>query len=500
MLAVNDIRWRIPMHAAETCSARFYGWPQYGFRMVMASLLWTCGLLPASLCMGLITGGEGNQPLADPGWPQGAAAVFNWPTRIAWWEGPPLGGGQWHAECKGDAQVLNKVLEKFAEIDAPTKRVIVVDGIGFSFWLDPSGVKRGDRNTKIDWEFTVWVPASWQMQKSFPAYLSSLRTDKELELPVPEIRVYAATVHWNEVRVPAGVKVIDQRLEAHGFNLSDGRVAEGIIADDTTGKPLRATVRAEQIVAKPTGGYDYQLSSQTMCDESGRWVLKNLGDKRSRLVAVADGYAPRVIQYMHYDRQPGWQRMDTTLSPVAEVRGRVLELTGSPLANVKISVRNPTDQSENSYALPEPNEVVSDEQGRFTLVGVPHGTATLVGRREGYVQEPGLGIDIRIPGEVATLTMNAAASLEIHVLFARPRGDAGYIVNIVPEAGEKVGRWSGSAQLDAQDQFHFQNIPPGAYLVSGRPNPGSDSQETPKQRIVLKAGQQQTLTIQAKEE
>src|SRR4051812_28727470 len=54
----------------------------------------------------LIRGGEGNTPVRDPGWPAGAAAIFNAPSRIAWWEGPPFGGGQWHAEYRGDARSL----------------------------------------------------------------------------------------------------------------------------------------------------------------------------------------------------------------------------------------------------------------------------------------------------------------------------------------------------------------------------------------------------------
>jgi hypothetical protein len=41
----------------------------------------------------LITGGEGNKPITDPGWPTGAEAIFNHQGRIAWWEGPPFGGG-----------------------------------------------------------------------------------------------------------------------------------------------------------------------------------------------------------------------------------------------------------------------------------------------------------------------------------------------------------------------------------------------------------------------
>ena len=72
---------------------------------------------PFQAAVALITGGEGNTPVADPGWPKGAAAIFNNPARIAWWEGPPFGGGQWHAECRGDAKALNAVLADFAKLD-----------------------------------------------------------------------------------------------------------------------------------------------------------------------------------------------------------------------------------------------------------------------------------------------------------------------------------------------------------------------------------------------
>lgn len=87
----------------------------------------------------LITGGEGNEPINDPGWPKGAAAAFNSETRVAWWEGPPFGGGQWHAECKGDAAALSLVLDDFSKIDAPKKRIVLHDGFGHSFWLNPNG-------------------------------------------------------------------------------------------------------------------------------------------------------------------------------------------------------------------------------------------------------------------------------------------------------------------------------------------------------------------------
>src|SRR5439155_24817830 len=87
-------------------------------------------LVPFEQALALITGGTGNKPLGDPGWPTGAAAIFNTEARVDWWEGPPLGGGQWHAECCGDAKALNAILEDFAKLEVKSKRVVVHDGVG----------------------------------------------------------------------------------------------------------------------------------------------------------------------------------------------------------------------------------------------------------------------------------------------------------------------------------------------------------------------------------
>src|SRR6516165_9930497 len=88
-----------------------------------------------SEAVALIFGGEGNSPLRDPGWPKGAEVIFNATSRIAWWEGPPLGGGQWHAEYRGDAKALSAILADFAKLDVKSKRIVLYDGTGTSFWL-----------------------------------------------------------------------------------------------------------------------------------------------------------------------------------------------------------------------------------------------------------------------------------------------------------------------------------------------------------------------------
>src|ERR1700759_218083 len=127
--------------------------------------------VPSQEALALIRGDAGNKFVHDPGWPKGGAVLFNKEARIAWWEGPPFGGGQWHAECRGDAKALNAFLADFAKIDVKTKRVIVHDGAGYSFWLAPNRETEKLDAAKMDWVFMVWEPANWQRLRKLPADL-----------------------------------------------------------------------------------------------------------------------------------------------------------------------------------------------------------------------------------------------------------------------------------------------------------------------------------------
>ena len=124
------------------------------------ALAWT--VVFSSSARAMITGGAGNKPIADPGWPKGAAAIFNHPARIAWWEGHAVRGGQWHAEFRGDARTLNAMLAGFARLDVKTKRIIIHDGVGASFWLNPNREASKQKAARMDWEFIVWQPAIWE--------------------------------------------------------------------------------------------------------------------------------------------------------------------------------------------------------------------------------------------------------------------------------------------------------------------------------------------------
>jgi hypothetical protein len=73
--------------------------------------------------VGLIMGGKRNKLVKDPGWPEGAEAIFNNRGRIAYWVADGIEG--WHADCRGDAEALSAVLADYAKLDVEPKRVVV---------------------------------------------------------------------------------------------------------------------------------------------------------------------------------------------------------------------------------------------------------------------------------------------------------------------------------------------------------------------------------------
>lgn len=69
---------------------------------------------------------------------------------------------------------------------------------------------------------------------------------------------------------------------------------------------------------------------------------------------------------------------------------------------------------------------------------------------------------------------------------------------IAPEGGEAVGKYGGSGNIDADGRIAFENVPPGRYVLRGRPNPGSDGEETEPTTVDLKGGQASEITLKAK--
>jgi hypothetical protein len=439
----------------------------------------------------LIVGGVGNAPVHDPGWPEGAAPVFNAEARVAWWEGPPFGGGEWHAECRGDAAAFNKVLEAFAAIDVPTKRLVVHDGVSHSFWLNPNGEPAKQDAAKIDWVFVVWQADRWNRLRRLPADVRPRGGPAGEGGPVPQIDVYAGgNIVWADVKVPEGVEVVDERLEAHGFTPDDGTVLEGSVIELATQKPLPARVRLE-----PTDGESAVITVQT--DEQGHWVLKNVPAGVHRIVVDAEGYLPRVIAYAQHDGQPRWTAHNTGLAKVAAVTGRVLDPEGRPLADVHVRLADVVAEPGGRYETTSEYKLTSGTDGRFQFDQVPVGKANVWVHKPGWCR-PGLGLAIEMPAQDVELTMKPAATLVVTVDFDGADLEAGYVVHVVPEEGQATGRWSGTGNIDANFSIRYENIPPGKYVVTGRPNPGSDDQETEPLTVELVGGESTDVILKAK--
>lgn len=442
----------------------------------------------------LITGGEGNDPVKDPGWPKGGAAVFNTETRVAWWEGPPFGGGQWHAECKGDAAALSLLLDDFSKVDIPIKRVVLHDGFGHSFWLNPNGDKEKLAKSLIDWTVMLWQPDRLKFQRGLPAGFRAV----EGEPILAQIDVYTGGfVRWADVIVPKGIEVVDERLEAHGFKATDGTVIEGKVVDLATMKPLMATLVLEEILPQKQGGYEYVKRMEVQADAQGHWVVKHAPAAWCRLVLQADGYVSRVIAHGKYDDKPRWLEHNSGLSKSAPVSGRVVDAAGKPLADVEVRISDLDAKNGGRYDTGDDSKIKTDAAGRFRIEAVPLGTASVWVHKPGYVR-PGLGPKFDTPASDLLLKMLPSATLKVRVDFSDTTRPEGYIVSIKPEGGEVVGSWGGGGNIDAEGQITFQNIPPGKYIVTGRPNPGSDKQETPPEKVDLQGGASKELTIKAK--
>ncbi len=454
--------------------------------------------VPSREASALIMGGEGNKPVVDPGWPKGAAAIFNHPSRIAWWEGPPFGGGQWHAECRGNAGALNVALADFARLDAKTKRVVVHDGVGRSFWLDANRNPAKKDAARMDWVFMVWQPANWEHLRRMPADFNPVDPDDTAKSPPAQIDVFTGgDLRWSDVHVPEGIEVVDRRLVAHGFTAADGVVIEGKVVDLATQRPLAARMRLQRVEPQPKGGYRYPVAAEAVADAQGRWVLKKAPAGWHRVVVEADGFVPRVVGYAQFDDEPLWSSFDGELARPGPVSGRVTDDAGRPLADVAVQFQHVEAGAGGRYETTHEASTKTDADGRFRYEGVPVGRATIWVRKPGYVR-PGLGLPIKTPADDVALSMTKSSGVRVTVDFGGKVRPAGYMVKIEPEGGEAVGKYGGAGDVDAKGQIAFEGVPPGRYVLRGQPNPTTGNQTAEPITVDLKGGQTAEVTLRAK--
>jgi hypothetical protein len=479
-------------------SPGLYSWIRQIVRPAWRVLALMAGLIVASPAYALIEGGAGNDPLSDPGWPTGAAEVFNTPHRVAYWVGPPFGGGQYHADCRGNTEAFNEILEKFAAIKTKKKRLIVHNGEGNSFWLNTNRSEEKKAAAVIDWVFMVWQPESWKRLQQMPARFRAPDVYKDDE-PVPQIDVYTnGRIIWADVVVPEGIEVHDERLEAHGFKVTDGNVIEGTILRLSDGAKIPGKAVIESIEPQRKGGYEYKVVSEVASDKDGHWVAKKVPAGSMRVIVSADGMAPRIAGHDQLTDEPQWRSHETKLVAPAIAEGKVTDGDGKPLADVSVRIDGITAGDGNTYDSTLPTEMKTAADGKFRFAALPTGKGQVWVHKAGYVR-PGLGPEFQLPQNEIVLKMVKASTIKVTVASKLRRLAQDYSVKLTPEGGDVVGSWGGSGNVDPEGVMTFKDVPPGKYEITGRPNPGGDNQQSKAIPIDLKGGETLELEIKAPE-
>jgi hypothetical protein len=175
----------------------------------------------------------------------------------------------------------------------------------------------------------------------------------------------------------------------------------------------------------------------------------------------------------------------------------VLDDNGKPIAGVEVRLSDVATKAEGRYESTLDYKTQTDADGRFRFDQTPIASASIWLNKPGYTR-PGLGMKITTPAENVELRMLPAALVRIAVDFAKTPRPQEYLVEMEPEGGSAVGKWGGSGMIDAAGQITFKNVPPGKYVVKGRPNPGSEKEITGPVTVELKGGEQSEVRLQAK--
>jgi hypothetical protein len=433
-------------------------------------------LLVARPAWALRFGALGNSPIgAQAGWPEGTAAVFNPQQRIAYWEL----NGQWKSECRGDAEAFSKVVANFALIKAEGKKLILHDGVGKSYWV---GATQPGGDARVDWIFTVWQADIWRQWQGIGRPAGA----KPAESPPPQIDVYCGgNLNIDDVDIPEGLLVVDQRLESRGFQLTDSHVLEGKVHDMATGKPLAARMQLQRYDRNPDGGGAYVTVASVDADDTGRWVLKNAPQGHYSITLSAPGYATGASGVELGD-QPSWSEINAVLARAVTLAGTVTDDSGHPLEGVSLRLESAYGRTLN---------LRTDKDGRFESDEVPQGELTLHAHKEGYVH---FGEAAQAPSADVKLALVRGGGIDVVVNFGGKAKPDDYLVKIEPETGLVIGSWGGNASVDGSGFARFTNVPPGKYVLWGRPNPGADSDETKKVPVEVKGGETREVTLKAK--
>jgi hypothetical protein len=458
----------------------------------LACLPALCGLalwLAPLTASALIEVGQGNTPVPDAGWPEGALALANLQSRLGWWEGPPFGGGEWTFCYRGDTASFSQALAAFAAIRAPALDLVIQDG------PETNGIL----GQQTDWAFTVWIPASWNHLFNNPKSVFEADSGNfHKPVPPPCLTVYVGggKVDWAKVTVPAQVHVRDERASAAGVDLSGGSVLQAEFFDMDTGKPVKGAhliVDRMTYTTNPAPQRNSAPIADQASDASGRVRIEKIAaaDYGVWIRVTAAGYAPRLLDQRNFLR-PAFAKYTVELAKAARLSGVVTDSEGKPVKGAKVHPQNLLASNGQGYDHGQHYDsswLETDDAGHFEIPDLATGYVTVNVSAPGYYFGDIFTI-YDVPSDNLKLLLTRAGGIQVSVTDKSGKALAAYggsplLVSLEPkEYPHKIGSYGGGGTVKNDGTLEFNDVPPGEYRLTCRPNPSNDSKQIPAEQII----------------
>jgi RNA polymerase sigma factor (sigma-70 family) len=239
----------------------------------------------------------------------------------------------------------------------------------------------------------------------------------------------------------------------------EGLVLAGEVRDASGGPVIGGRVVA---------GATDEAPAAALTDERGRYALR-LPAGGYQLAAVADGYATA----RRYLRLSADTTRDFTLMPASAVAGVVIDaVTRTPVGGAAVRA--------DGLAPGEVHHGLSDDQGRFNLLGLPAGEYQLSARRGSQAGAMAAPVAVPLAQQVAGVSIELAAALAVSGVVRDPAGRP------VPAATVGLDRAVGvpfgfdgtmaRARTDRHGRYRIDGLPPGRYHLAAHAPPLADSE------------------------
>ncbi|MFP2907756.1 carboxypeptidase regulatory-like domain-containing protein [Pyxidicoccus sp. 3LFB2] len=259
------------------------------------------------------------------------------------------------------------------------------------------------------------------------------------------------------------------------LELGSALQVEGTVADEA-GRPVAdATVKVNPLgMAYPT--------LRAVTDAKGRYRVGPVEPGEWSFLAEAPGHLDMVRSDYH-TLGPATGPVDLTLTRAASVTGRVTDVEGQPLRDIRLSLALPSAAEASKRALPREN-AWTDAEGRFVIDAEEAGDYLLRVTDAPYLD---VSVPVRAPSGAVHLTLEAGASVEGTLADARGLRLEGFRVELQDPEGKEELSLGRRASTDTKGHFLLQGVAPGRYVLVASRNALSAARRAWRE-VELRAG------------